>query len=239
MNAVITGATRGVGRAIAAQLAADGYDLAVCARNTEELGQLKTELERYGRTVHTFAADAASKKELQAFADAVAQRFQTIDVVVNNVGVFFPGSLLDEADERFETQLQINLLAAYYMAKFFGNMMRNQRSGHLFTIGSVASKRPEPNAGSYSVTKAALLSLNDVLRQELAPYHVKVTAVLPGSTYTSSWEGTTLPKAQFVQPEDIAQTISSVLRLSPGANVEEIVIRPLQFQGDSGKKEEK
>ncbi|WP_129716377.1 SDR family oxidoreductase [Pedobacter sp. SYP-B3415] len=231
MNAVITGATRGIGRAVSLKLASLGYNLFVCARNGSELEELKIEAGQSGGKVYTFAADAGNKEELRKFCENIAAKVSKIDVLVNNLGIFRPGGLLDEDDEALETQLQINLNAAYYSSKFIGKMMRSAESGHIFTICSVASKKPEPNAGSYSVTKAALLSLNDVLRQELTPHRVKVTAILPGSTYTSSWEGTTLPKEQFIQPEDIAETIGSVLRLSPGANVEEIVIRPLQFKG--------
>ncbi len=129
---------------------------------------------------------------------------------VNNAGTYIPGVMLDEADDQFETQLNLNLNAAYYTTKFFGKMMRTQQSGHIFNICSVASKQIVENAGGYSVTKAALLSLNHVFREELSKYNVKVTAVLPGSTLTSSWEGTTIPAGRFVQPEDIANAIHTI-----------------------------
>jgi short-subunit dehydrogenase len=107
--------------------------------------------------------------------------------------------------------------------------MREEASGHIFNICSVASKQIVENAGSYSVTKGALLSLNNVFRDELSKYNVKVTAVLPGSTLTASWQGTDIPADRFVQPEDIAETIYHVLKLSSGANVDEITIRPVHF----------
>ncbi|RZK55026.1 MAG: SDR family NAD(P)-dependent oxidoreductase, partial [Pedobacter sp.] len=81
----------------------------------------------------------------------------------------------------------------------------------------------------YSVTKTAMLSLNNVLRKELADYNVKVTAILPGSTLTASWEGTTINPDKFVQPEDIANSIYSILNLSNGVNVDEITLTPLKF----------
>ena len=107
--------------------------------------------------------------------------------------------------------------------------MRKQKNGHIFNICSVASIMVIENAGSYSVTKAAMLSLNNILRSELAPYNVKVTAILPGSTLTASWEGTNLPSDQFVQPEDVANSLSAILELSSGANVDELIIKPLNF----------
>jgi 3-oxoacyl-[acyl-carrier protein] reductase len=107
--------------------------------------------------------------------------------------------------------------------------MREQQHGHIFNICSVASLQAVDNAGSYSVTKAALLSLNNVLRKELAQYNVKVTAVLPGSTLTASWEGTQISQEKFVQPYDIADSLYTILNLSSGANVDELILTPLKF----------
>jgi 3-oxoacyl-[acyl-carrier protein] reductase len=229
MNAVITGGTKGIGRAIALKLATQKYNLAICARNEDELLTFKTELEKLGVEVITFKADVSSKTEVYAFCEAVKKAMPKVDVLVNNTGNFLTGSLLDEPDEQFEQMLHINLNATYYCGKFFGKIMRKQQSGHVFNICSVASKQIAENAGSYSVTKAAMFSLNNVFRDELSKYNVKVTAILPGSTLTSSWEGTTISEERFVKPEDIAETIWSVLNLSSGANVDEITIKPVQF----------
>ncbi|RZK97603.1 MAG: SDR family oxidoreductase, partial [Pedobacter sp.] len=136
---------------------------------------------------------------------------------------------MDEPDESFETQLQLNLAAPYYCSKLFGKVMRSKRNGHIFNICSIASKEPVLNGGSYSVTKSALLCLNNVMRQELAGHNVKVTAVLPGQTITSSWEGTEIPENSFVKPSDIAEVVFSALNLSKGANIDEIIIRPVTF----------
>jgi len=229
MNAIITGATKGIGKAIAVKLAENGYNLAICARNNAELKALADELAYTGASIFYMVTDCSSKEEVYRFCDAVSQQLTTIDVLVNNAGLFIPGALLDEEDADFEQQHLLNVNAAYYFGKYFGRLMRNQGYGHLFNIGSVASKEIIENAGSYCVTKSALLSLNNVLRQELSKYNVKVTAILPGSTLTSSWEGTTIPAERFVQPEDIATTLYTILNLSSGVNVEEIMIKPLQF----------
>lgn len=229
MNAIITGATRGIGKAIALNLAEHGYNLAVCSRNEQELESFAEELKYTGARIFTFKADCSIKDEVYAFCKGVTEQMGHADVLVNNAGTFLPGNLLDEADDVLDLQLDLNLKAAYYLSKFFGKMMREQASGHIFNICSVASRAAVENAGSYSVTKSALLSLNDVLRQELSKYNVKVTAILPGSTLTSSWEGTKIPAERFVQPEDIASTIYTVLNLSKGVNVDEIVLKPVQF----------
>lgn len=229
MNAVITGATRGIGKAIAIRLAEHGYNLAICSRNSLELERFEKELQYTGAKILTWQADCSIKEEVYAFCDVVNAQMGKVDVLVNNAGMYLPGSLLDEADDQLEKQMNLNLNAAYYLSKYFGKMMREQQSGHIFNICSVASKAVVENGGSYSVTKSALLSLNDVLRQELSKYNVKVSAILPGSTLTSSWEGTNIPAERFVQPEDIASALYTILNLSKGVNVDEIVLKPLQF----------
>jgi short-subunit dehydrogenase len=229
MKAVITGATKGIGRAIAIKLAQNGYNLILVARGENDLKVLQDELTPYGNAIFTHAADCSVKEEIYAFLNSVNVTFDDVTVLVNNVGAFLPGSMLDEDDQAFEKQQHLNVNAGYYISKFFGKKMRSAKHGHIFNICSVASKAPVKNGGSYSVTKAAMLSLNHVLRQELAPHNVKVTAFLPGSTKTSSWEGTTIPDEKFVQPEDIAETLFTILNLSKGVNVDEVLITPLDF----------
>lgn len=229
MNAIITGATKGIGKAIAVKLAEHGYNLAVCSRNTSELEHFAEELKYTGARIIIWQADCSIKQEVYAFCDAVKEQMGTVDVLVNNAGTYLTGSLLDESDGVLQKQLDLNLNSAYYLSKYFGKMMRERESGHIFNICSVASKVPVENAGSYSVTKSALLSLNDVLRAELSKHNVKVTAILPGSTLTASWEGTQIPAERFVQPEDIANALYTILNLSKGVNVDEIVLKPLQF----------
>ena len=229
MNAVITAATKGIGRSISQKLAAEGYNLVICARDEAALAAMAVELEQYGVKVHYRATDCALKSEVYEFANFCLSVYDQIDVLVNNAGIFLPGSILDEEDSCFENQLQVNLNCAYYLSKVIGRQMRTQRRGHLINICSTASKEIKENAGSYAVTKSALLSLNNALRDELATHNVKVTAILPGATLTASWDGTQIPKEQFVLPEDIAESISQLLKLSTGANVDELVIRPINL----------
>jgi short-subunit dehydrogenase len=229
MKALITGATKGIGRAIAIKLWENGYDLVLAARNANELEILRNNLLITGRTISVYPVDFSVKESVYQFLNQADVEAGFIDVLVNNVGTFLPGSMLDEDDETFEKQQNLNVNAGYYTSKFLGKKMRAAGHGHIFNICSVASKAPVKNGGSYSVTKAAMLSLNHVLRQELAPHNVKVTAFLPGSTKTSSWEGTTIPDEKFVQPEDIAETLFTILNLSKGVNVDEVLITPLDF----------
>jgi short-subunit dehydrogenase len=231
-NAIITASTKGMGRATAIAFAHEGINLAVCARNQTDLDALKQELLAINPNIQvvTKAADASVKEQLLNFAQAAEKELGFIDIVVNNLGMFDPVSILDESDDAFDKQLNTNLMPTYHLYKFFGKKMMEARKGQFFTICSVAALDPIAAAGTYSVTKIALLGLTKVMRQEMQPYNVKVTAVIPGSTLTNSWAGTTIDKDKFVSPDDIASAIVNISKMSVGANVDEIIIRPATGQ---------
>ncbi|HTI61148.1 SDR family oxidoreductase [Mucilaginibacter sp.] len=231
-NALITAATKGMGRATAIALARDGISLAICARNEQELEAFKLELLEMnpGIQVMTQTVDGSVKDQLLGFAASAEKELGFISIIVNNLGMFDPVSILDESDEAFDKQLNTNLMPAYHLYKHFGKKMIAKREGHIFTICSVAALDPIAAAGSYSVTKVALLGLTKVMRAELQPHGVKVTAVIPGSTLTNSWAGTTISEDKFILPEDIASAIVNTYKMSAGANVDEIIIRPVTGQ---------
>jgi len=231
-NALITGATKGMGRAIAIAFAKEGANLAICSRNEKNLAEFKQELEGINPQIKVFArvADGSVKEQLLQFAAQAENELGFIGIVVSSLGMFDPVSILDESDAAFEKQLNTNLMPAYHLYRFLGKKMIANREGHIFTICSVASLNPIASAGTYSVTKYALLGLTKVMRLEMMPHNVKVTAIIPGSTLTSSWDGTTISKDKFILPEDIASAIINTYKMSAGANVEEIIIRPTSGQ---------
>lgn len=231
-NALLTGATKGMGRSIAMAFAKEGVNLAVCSRNEVELTQLKKEILDINPPIKVFwqVADGSVKEQLLNFAAAAEHELGYISIIINNLGMFDPVSILDEDENAFDKQLSTNLMPAYHLYRYFGKSMIAARQGHIFTICSVAALDPIAAAGTYSVTKSALLGLSRVMRLEMMPHNVKVTAVIPGSTLTNSWEGTTIPKDQFVLPEDIASAIVNVYKMSAGANVDELIIKPVGGQ---------
>jgi short-subunit dehydrogenase len=227
MKAVITGATRGVGRASAFMLAQEGYDLALSSRNISDLEQLKLELEsKFGNYVFIQQADLSIKEEAINFSENIIEKFNKIDVLINNIGKYNISKLTD-SDSDLELMINTNLNSAYYISKNIAVNMGNNNSGHIFNICSVLSLSPRVEAATYTISKHALKGFNDVLREEMREHNVKVTAIYPGSINTSSWEGIIAPKEKFVQPDDIAKTIKTCLAISKNANIEEIVINPL------------
>ena len=229
MNAVVTGGTKGMGRAIINVLAANQYNIAFCARNINELNLLKSELEASypSQTFICLKTDCAIQSQVENFASFVLQNFKSVDVLVNNAGIFIPSSLFSEQENILQKQMSVNVYAPYVLSKIIGSNMIEHRSGHIFNICSVASLNPVKNAASYSVTKIALLGLTKVLRDELMQHQVKVTAILPGSTLTDSWAGTDIPNERFVSADDVAKALIACLQMSAGANVDEIIIRPV------------
>ena len=231
-NALITGATKGMGRSIAIAFAKEGINVAVCSRNEKELADFKQELLQINPDIKVVAqlADGSIKEQLLQFASSAQEQLGFINIIVNNLGMYDHTSILDEGENAFDKQLDINLMPAYHLYRYFGKAMMEAREGHIFSICSVAALNPIAEAGSYSVTKFALLGLNKVMRLEMQPYNVKVTAVIPGSTLTNSWKDAVVDKDQFVSPEDIASAIVNIYKMSVGANVDEIIIRPVGGQ---------
>lgn len=227
-NAIITAATKGMGRAIAIAFAKENVNLAICSRTGDDLGSFKQELLTINPAIKVFTsvADLTIPAQVKAFAAAAEKELGAISIIVNNAGMYTWQSILDEDDETFQKHVNINLGAAYELYRFFGKKMIAAKEGHIFSICSVASINPIAEAGAYSVTKYALLGLSKVMRTELQPYGVKVTAVIPGSTLTNSWAGMDVDKNRMVLPEDIASAIINIYKMSPGADVEEILIKP-------------
>ena len=122
--------------------------------------------------------------------------------------------------------METNLYSAYYLTRALVNDMITKKSGHIFNICSIASVQAYANGGSYSISKFALLGFSKNLREELKPYHVKVTSVLPGAAYTDSWSGSGIEPGRIMEADDIAKMVLAASHLSPRACVEEILLRP-------------
>ena len=224
---LVTGGTKGIGKAIILEFANKCFDVFTCSRNEDELRELKEEVEKNFSAVkvYTKKADLSIKEETKAFV-AFVKKIGIPDVLVNNTGIFIPGSLHSEDEANFEKTMHTNLFSTYYLTKGFTKELMERKNGHIFTIGSIAGLTAYANGGSYAVSKWAMLGFTKCLRQEMVPHGVKVTSVLPGATFTASWEGVDLPESRFIDVVDVAASVWSAYNLSPRSVVEEIVIRP-------------
>lgn len=226
---LVSGCTKGIGLSIVNIFAKHGFNVAGCARNKSALQSLFIELSTNYPTQKFFmeSCDVSNSESIKIFAEDVLKEFKTIDVLVNNAGVFMPGSILSEPEGALEMQFNTNVASAYYLSKTIGNNMVKNGSGHIFNICSTASITAYTNGGSYCISKYAMLGLNQVLREELKEKNIKVTAILPGATLTDSWKGSELPPERFIPSDDIAKLVYNAFTLSPQTNVEEILVRPI------------
>lgn len=227
MIAVITGASKGIGYAIAETFAKEGYNLFLTSRNKDEIELTgKTLSEKYTIKVTAIASDLSKKQGVQYFSDVIKSQTQTIDVLVNNAGRYLPGEIHKEEEGILEEMIETNLYSVYNLTRALMPEILNTKNAHIFNMCSIASKIAYPNGGSYSISKFALLGFNKVLREELKDKGIKVTAILPGATWSDSWKGATLPYERLMEAEDIAKTIIACTKLSASACVEEIILRP-------------
>ncbi len=225
---IVTGGTKGIGRALIEKFASAGLDIITCARNSKELKQLKSDIESSYPSIqlYTFKADLSKKEETMDFASFIKDHKRPVEILINNTGVYLPGKIHTEKSGMLEQMINTNLYSAYHLSRSLIPSMIKKKQGYIFNICSTASIMPYINGGSYCISKYALLGMTKVLREELKEYNIKVTAVLPGATKTASWEGVELPDERFIKPMDIAESIYSVYKLSPNTVVEELLIRP-------------
>jgi short-subunit dehydrogenase len=227
MNIVITGASKGIGKAVAEIFAANGHQLFLCARGEVTLYNTVNELQtKYpDAVIKAKPADLSKKEEAIAFANwCLATAIP--DIVINNAGFFEPGSVHNEPEGLLESQLAVNLYSAYNVTRTLLPAMMQQKAGHFFTICSIASLHAYANGGAYSVSKFALYGFSKNLREEMKPHGIKVTAVMPGAVLTDSWGNFDNSNKRIMEAADIAQMIYAASQLSPQACVEDIVIRP-------------
>ncbi len=229
MNIVISGASKGIGKAIADSFAAEANNLFLCARNEITLYNTVAalQLEYPQSTINARVVDMSKKEEVQKFGQWILSKVDTVDVLVNNAGKFIPGNIFNEEDGMLEQLIDTNLYSAYHLTRILLPLMIEHKKGHIFNICSVASLQAYPNGGSYSISKYALMGFSKNLRNELKPHHIKVTSIYPGAVLTDSWEGFDNSTKRIMEAGDIAVTILAATKLSGQAVIEDIVIRPL------------
>lgn len=227
-TAIITGATQGIGKAIAEKFLTEGFSIAFCARNAWKVADLTTKWKSiYPKAnIYGFQADLSAPLEVKAFAEKCLNTFDHIDILVNNTGAYLPGLIANEPDGLLTKMIETNLYSAYNLTRAILPTLLKQQTGHIFNMCSIASLRAYPNGGAYSISKYALMGFSENLREELKDKGIKVTAVCPGATYTPSWEGSGVSPDRIMEAGDIATMVWSASQLSPGANVETIILRP-------------
>jgi short-subunit dehydrogenase len=232
MYVVITGASKGIGFAIAKKFAKHNYNLVLCSKNEVDLYKavevLQTEFPLITIKAKPFDLSTAAK----AFGDWILENNISPTILVNNAGYFEPGNVSDETEGLLEKQIETNLYSAYHLTRKLLPQIKinatKKSPAHIFNICSVASLKAYPNGGAYSISKFALAGFSKNLREEMLPHNIKVTTVYPGAVLTNSWQGFDNSKNRIMEADDIADMIFAASQLSLGACVEELIIRPQQ-----------
>ena len=223
---VVTGASQGIGAAVAEAFAARGARLALVARSADALAAVAGRCRERGGAAEPFVCDVTDDAAVEAMARAVRAWAGPPDVVVNNAGLFEPGGVLATSPTAFRRQLEVNAVSAFLVTRAFLGGMLDRGSGRVLMMGSVASVRGYAGGVAYGAAKHALLGLARSLREEVKGTGVSVTTLLPGATRTASWDGTDLPESRFIPPEDVARVVVEVAALSERTVLEEVLIRP-------------
>lgn len=239
--AAVTGASSGIGTAIANRLAADGYDLALCARREHRLTELANKLsQQYNIEVLTQTVDLRDEGQILDWFSAISTRFNRLDVLVNNAGLGYKESLTDGTTEKWRETLDVNVIALCICTREAIKLMRklNNGQGHIVHISSMSGHRV-PGSGMYSASKFAVRALTEGLRQELRADKsaIRISSISPGfvetefaEKYSGSAEQAQQVYGQFpvLQPKDIAHAVGYVLSQPDYVQVHDILLRPTQ-----------
>lgn len=227
-HVVVTGASRGIGFAVAHRFAQEGHHLAIVARNAGDLTLAKEQFLSAGAAaVHTVVADLSSPEQIAQSVTTIQSIFGQVHVLVNNAGLFLGGTMMGEPAGQFQHLMNTNVLSAYEMTRGLWTQLQNTPRAHVFNMCSIASITAYAAGGSYSVAKFALMGFSKSLRLEGMPFGIRVSAVLPGATLTDSWAGVDLPKERFMDPKDVAEAIFMAFQINEHTVMEEILLRPM------------
>jgi 3-oxoacyl-[acyl-carrier protein] reductase len=228
-TAVVTGAGRGIGAAIAEKLAFLGANVVLCGRTEKHLQATASAISGAGGRAQVRQCDVSDLGSVDALATWVEQTFGRLDILINNAGVgTFTAPLHELTTDEWEKVLNTNLRGVFYCIRAFAPIMIREKSGHIINISSLAGKNALPNGAAYAASKWGLNGLSYSVAEELRAHNIRVSVVCPGSVNTelSPHEGKNPHK--MLKPDDVAHAIEMLVSQAPQSFVSEILIRPTQ-----------
>ncbi|MEN9203735.1 MAG: SDR family oxidoreductase [Thermostichus sp. DG_1_6_bins_120] len=229
-RALITGASRGIGRAVALTLAREGMSVILVARSQTDLLAVQSQIQSEGGKAEIFPMDLADLSVLPQQLQSLLNRFGPCDVLINNAGIAHVGPLATLSLSDWQRVIDLNLTAAFLCAQAVLPGMRQQRSGAIINVISIAGKRAFPNWGAYCASKFGLMGFSQALAEEERQYGIRVTSLCPGSVDTPLWDTDTVAvnfdRSKMLSPEWVADVIAYILRLPAGAVVEDLTLMP-------------
>ncbi len=225
---LVTGAGRGIGRAIALAFAARGSRILLCARTASEIRDAAARCSEAGGSGLALRLDVRVESEISALAKRVEREIGRLDVLVHNAGIYTAAPVAETTSADWRETLETNLTGPFLLTREMLPLLRGSAKGHLFMIGSIASRQAFAECGAYCASKFGLLGLTEVLREELRGSGIRVTSVLPGATDTAAWDGKGADeqRPRMVRAEEVAEAVVAAYALPPSSSVDEISITP-------------
>ncbi|MCD2138367.1 SDR family NAD(P)-dependent oxidoreductase [Salinicoccus halitifaciens] len=214
-NAIITGGSRGIGFHTALNLAKEGVNVAIMGRDEKALEEAKSEIAKTGVEVIAISADVSDEGGVQSAVKEVREKFDAIDILINNAGMMGSGPFLESKTEDFEKMMQVNVFGMYHMLQAVLPGMVEQKSGDVVNVASVSGLRSGPGGSLYSATKFAVVGMTEGLLKEMRPHNIRVSYLTPSAVNTSLIGNTKLQEETMTQPEDIADIIVNNLKIHP------------------------
>ena len=224
--AVITGASRGIGRAIAQRLGEMGAKLAICSRNPQKLEAATKQLRATSSAVFEMPVDVTRLDQISVFVQATQKNLGPIDILVNNAGVGWFGPTQDATEGNWDSVLDTNLKSVFLVSKAVAPSMIERKTGHIINIASLAGKNVFKNGGVYCASKWGLMGLTGCMAEDLRQFGIRVSAICPGTVDTEFSPHTGKDPAKLLQSEDIAHAVAMLVTQSPQSFISEVLIRP-------------
>lgn len=226
--AVITGGSKGIGKAIALDLAKAGANIVLAARNENELNQAAKEISKHGVEVLSVRTDVRNPKDVENLASKTNERFGAVQVLVNNAGIGHFREVLQLSNEDFQSILETNLNGTFYCSKAFLPGMIEKREGHIVNISSLAGKNTFAGGSAYCASKHGLIAFSECLMLEVRHHNIKVTTICPGSVATDFSPAGNRDMSWALTSEDVARSVMDVLTSSAGSLISLVDLRPLR-----------
>lgn len=224
--ALVTGASRGIGLAVAKSLAGMGAKVGLCGRDEKRLENAENELKSSGSSVLAVAADVSRAADISSLVRKVNQDFGPVEILVNNAGIDYFGPTHEASEENWDSVLDTNLKAVFLLSKAVAPGMIRLQSGDIINIASLAGKSAFTGGGIYCASKWGLLGLTQCMAEDLRPHGIRVSAICPGSVNTDFSPHTGKDPNKMLQPEDVAHVVETIVTQQPQSFISEILLRP-------------
>jgi NADP-dependent 3-hydroxy acid dehydrogenase YdfG len=228
--ALITGAKRGIGKAITLALAKENVHLALCSKNPDGADKLIEEIESLNDDIKIIyeAIDVRDEAKVRAFVSQVAEEFGKIDILINNAGIAKGNMFVNSSTELYDEVFDINLKGPYLFMHCVLPHMQKNNYGHIVNIASIAGKYPLPGMSLYGASKAGLISMSETVKEEVRNNNICISIINPGAVATDIWDHIPVnyDRSKMIKPEEVADTVLFVLTNANNCTVDEITVLP-------------